>query len=39
MINGDLIPLGAWLTPGTVPESFARMFRAPAFDAEPELVR
>jgi len=39
MISGDLAPLEAWLDARHGPGSFARMFRAPAFGAEPELVR
>ena len=39
MISGDLAPLEAWLDTRHGPDSFARLFRAPSFDAEPELVR
>ncbi|MCW2935671.1 MAG: hypothetical protein JWM19_6633 [Actinomycetia bacterium] len=39
MISGDLAPLEAWLDARRGPGSFARMFRAPSSDAEPELVR
>ena len=39
MISGDLAPLEAWLDARHGPGSFARMFRAPSFGAEPELVR
>jgi hypothetical protein len=39
MISGDLAPLEAWLDARHGPGSFARMFRAPAFGGEPELVR
>lgn len=39
MISGDLAPLEAWLDARHGADSFARMFRTPAFVAEPELVR
>jgi hypothetical protein len=39
MISGDLAPLEAWLDARHGPGSFARLFRAPSFDAEPGLVR
>jgi hypothetical protein len=39
MISGDLAPLQAWLDARHGPGSFARMFRAPSFGAEPERVR
>ena len=39
MISGDLAPLEAWLDARHGPGSFARMFRAPSFVGEPELVR
>jgi hypothetical protein len=39
MISGDLAPLEAWMDVRHGPGSFARMFRAPAFVAEPGLVR
>ena len=39
MIGGDLAPLEAWLDVRRGVGSFARMFRAPAFVGEPELVR
>jgi hypothetical protein len=39
MISGDLAPLEAWLDSRHSPGSFARLFRAPSFDAEPALVR
>jgi hypothetical protein len=39
MISGDLPPLEAWLDARHGPGSFARMFRAPTFVAEPELVK
>jgi hypothetical protein len=39
MISGDLAPLEAWLDARHGAGSFIRMFRAPAFIAEPELVR
>jgi hypothetical protein len=39
MISGDLAPLEAWLDARHGPDSFARLFRAPSFDLDPELVR
>jgi hypothetical protein len=39
MISGGLAPLEAWLDTRHGPGSFATMFRAPSFAAEPELVR
>jgi len=39
MISGDLAALGTWLDMRHGPGSFARLFRAPSFDAVPELVR
>jgi hypothetical protein len=39
MISGDIAPLEAWLDARHGPGSFARMFRAPSFVGEPELVR
>ena len=39
MISGEVTPLGAWLDARHGPGAFARMFRAPASDTEPELVR
>lgn len=39
MISGDLAPLQAWLDARHGPGTFARMFRAPSFGTEPELVR
>jgi hypothetical protein len=39
MISGDLAPLEAWLDIRHGRGSFARLFRAPSFDAEPGLVR
>jgi hypothetical protein len=39
MISGDLAPLEAWLDARHGPGSFTSMFRAPAFVADPELVR
>jgi hypothetical protein len=39
MISGDLVPLEAWLDARHGAGSFARMFRAPSFVGEPELVR
>jgi hypothetical protein len=39
MISGDLTPLEAWLDARHGSGSFARMFRAPAFGGEPELLR
>jgi hypothetical protein len=39
MISGDIVPLEAWLDTRHGPGSFARMFRASSFGAEPELVR
>jgi hypothetical protein len=39
MISGDLAPLQAWLDARHGPGSLARMFHAPSFGAEPELVR
>jgi hypothetical protein len=39
MISGDLAALEAWLDARHGAGSFARMFRAPSFGAEPELVR
>ena len=35
MISGDIAPLEAWLDARHGPGSFARMFRAPSFGAEP----
>jgi hypothetical protein len=39
MISGDLAPLEAWLDERHGPGCFVRMFRAPCFDTESELVR
>jgi hypothetical protein len=39
MIGGDPAPLEAWLDARQGTGSFARLFRVPSFDAEPELVR
>jgi hypothetical protein len=39
MISGDLAALGTWLDLRHGPGSFARLFRAPSFDAVPGLVR
>jgi hypothetical protein len=39
MISGDLAPLEAWMNARHGADTFARIFRAPAFVGEPELVR
>jgi hypothetical protein len=39
MISGDLAALGTWLDMRHGPGSFARLFRAPSFDAVPGPVR
>jgi hypothetical protein len=39
MISGDLAELETWLDARHDPVTFARLFRAPSFDAVPELVR
>jgi hypothetical protein len=39
MISGDLAPLETWLDARRGPDSFVRLFRAPSFGAEPDLVR
>jgi hypothetical protein len=39
MISGDVALLEAWLEDRHGPGCFARLFRAPSFDALPELVR
>jgi hypothetical protein len=39
MISGDLAPLERWLDARHGPGAFARLFRAPSSDTEPELVR
>jgi hypothetical protein len=39
MIDGDLVPLEAWLDARHGPGCFARLFRTPSSDAMPELVR
>jgi hypothetical protein len=39
MLSGDLAPLEAWLDIRHGPDGFARLFRAPSFDAVPEAVR
>jgi hypothetical protein len=39
MVSGDLAGLETWLDLRHGLGSFARLFRAPAFDAVPELVR
>ena len=36
MISGDLTSLEAWLDARHGPGCFARLFRAPSFDAEPD---
>lgn len=39
MTSGDIAPLEAWLDARHGPGCFARLFRAPSFDAVPEPVR